>query len=213
MVFSVHAHPDGVYIINLCSLLLLEQQWNHQSKERHENLKPYELLLIITPDHDEDEAEALTNQVKGIIENGGSLVKLDPWGKKRLAYPIQKRSEGYYVLYIFECAPSFVAELNQALHVIETILRYMIVQYEDDIDKLKAELAAEAEQSTSEAGQAVSEAEESVSESDAEAEDEEPADDTEPEAEDTSDDNDDAEPEAEEASDDAEAEDTEEESA
>ena len=172
-------------------------------------MKPYELLLIITPDHDENEAEALTNQVKGIIENGGSLVKLDPWGKKRLAYPIQKRSEGYYVLYIFECAPSFVAELNQALHVIETILRYMIVQYEDDIDKLKAELAAEAEQSTSEAEQAISEAEESVSESDTKAEDEEPADDTEPKAEDT----DDAEPEAEDASDDAEAEDTDEESA
>ena len=104
-------------------------------------MKPYELLLIITPDHDENEAEALTDQVKGIIENGGTLLKLDPWGKKRLAYPIQKRSEGYYVLYIFESAPSFVAELNQALYVIETILRYMIVQYEDDIDKLKAELS------------------------------------------------------------------------
>ena len=119
-------------------------------------MKPYELLLIITPDHDEDQAEALTNQVKGIIENSGTLVKLDPWGKKRLAYPIQKRSEGYYVLYIFESAPSFVAELNQALHVIEAILRYMIVQYEDDIDKLKAELAAEAEQPTSEAEESVS---------------------------------------------------------
>ena len=106
-------------------------------------MKPYELLLIITPDHDENEAEALTDQVKGIIENGGTLLKLDPWGKKRLAYPIRKRSEGYYVLYIFESAPSFVAELNQALHVIEAILRYMIVQYEDDIEKLKAELAAE----------------------------------------------------------------------
>ena len=107
------------------------------------NLKPYELLLIITPDHDENEAEALTNQVKGIIENGGTLLKVDPWGKKRLAYPIRKRSEGYYVLYIFECETSFVAELNQSLHVIETILRYMVVQYEDDIEKLKAELTGE----------------------------------------------------------------------
>ena len=106
-------------------------------------MNPYELLLIITPDHDENEAEALTNQVKGIIEGGGTLLKVDPWGKKRLAYPIRKRSEGYYVLYIFECAPSFVAELNQSLHVIEAILRYMIVQYEDDIKKLKAELNAE----------------------------------------------------------------------
>ena len=106
-------------------------------------MNPYELLLIITPDHDENEAEALANQVKGIIEGGGTLLKVDPWGKKRLAYPIRKRSEGYYVLYIFECESSFVAELNQSLHVIEAILRYMIVQYEDDIDKLKAELTAE----------------------------------------------------------------------
>ncbi len=114
-------------------------------------MNPYELLLIITPDHDENEAEALTNQVKSIIEGGGTLLKLDPWGKKRLAYPIRKRSEGYYVLYIFECTPSFVAELNQSLHVIEAILRYMVVQYEDDIDKLKAELTpekAEVEKST-----------------------------------------------------------------
>ena len=111
-------------------------------------MNPYELLLIITPDYDESEAETLTDQVKSIIENGGTLLKVDPWGKKRLAYPIRKRSEGYYVLYIFESAPSFVAELNQSLRVIETILRYMVVGYEDDISKLKAELAAEAGQTT-----------------------------------------------------------------
>ena len=147
-------------------------------------MKPYELLLIITPDHDENEAEALTDQVKGIIENGGTLLKLDPWGKKRLAYPIRKRSEGYYVLYIFESAPSFVAELNQALYVIETILRYMIVQYEDDIDKLKAELAAEAEPSTSEGEQPTPEVEVSTPD-DAEAEAEEATDNEDAEAEDT----------------------------
>lgn len=120
-----------------------QRQWSHQSEERHINLNPYELLLIITPDHDEDQAEALANQVKSIIEGGGTLLKVDPWGKKRLSYPIRKRSEGYYVLYIFECVPSFVSELNQSLHVIEAILRYMIVQYEDDIGKLKAELSGE----------------------------------------------------------------------
>ncbi|MDE0398807.1 MAG: 30S ribosomal protein S6 [Candidatus Poribacteria bacterium] len=148
-------------------------------------MKPYELLLIITPDHDENEAEALTDQVKGIIENSGTLLKLDPWGKKRLAYPIRKRSEGYYVLYIFESAPSFVAELNQALHVIETILRYMIVQYEDDIDKLKAELAAEAEPSTSEVEQPTPEVEVSTPDDDAETAAEEATDNEDAEAEDT----------------------------
>ena len=143
----------GVYLILISApCFFFQKRWSHQSEERHENLNPYELLLIITPDHDENEAEALTNQIKGIIEGGGTLLKIDPWGKKRLAYPIRKRSEGYYVLYIFECAPSFVAELNQSLHVIEAILRYMVVQYEDDIDKLKAELTTEAtvvEESTS----------------------------------------------------------------
>ena len=135
-------------------------------------MNPYELLLIITPDHDENEAEALTNQVKGIIEGGGTLLKVDPWGKKRLAYPIRKRSEGYYVLYIFECTPGFVAQLNQSLHVIEAILRYMVVQYEDDIDKLKAELTAETtevEKSTSDEKSAP--AEELTSDDNAEAED------------------------------------------
>ena len=163
-------------------------------------MKPYELLLIITPDHDENEAEALTNQVKGIIESSGALLKVDPWGKKRLAYPIQKRNEGYYVLYIFESAPSFVAQLNQSLHVIEAILRYMIVQYEDDIDKLKTELAAEAEQPTSEVEQPTPETEESTSKADAEVA-------AEDETEDATDD--DAETAAEDVTDDdAEAEDT-----
>ena len=148
-------------------------------------MNPYELLLIITPDHDEDEAAALTNQVKDIIEGGGTLVKVDPWGRRRLAYPIRKRSEGYYVLYIFESAPSFVAELNQSLHVIEAILRYMVVQYEDDIDKLKAELAAEpskTEEATPDAEPA-SEVEASTSEDDAESEDTtDAAEDAEPES-------------------------------
>ena len=145
-------------------------------------MNPYELLLIITPDHDENEADALTNQVKGIIEGGGTLLKVDPWGKKRLAYPIRKRGEGYYVLYIFECIPSFVAELNQSLHVIEAILRYMIVQYEDDIDKLKAELtpeATEVEESTPDAASAPDD--ESASDDNAEAENTTDADDAEAE--------------------------------
>lgn len=94
-------------------------------------------MLIITPDHEENETEALIDNVKGIIEGGGNLIHLDVWGKRRLAYPIQKRSEGYYAVYVFECDPSFVAQVNQALRVIEAILRHMIVLYEDDIEKLK----------------------------------------------------------------------------
>ncbi len=105
-------------------------------------------MLIITPDHEENEAEALIENVKGIIEGSGNLIHLDVWGKRRLAYPIQKRSEGYYAVYVFECDPSFVAQVNQALRVIEAILRHMIVLYEDDIEKLKT---AQEEETTPEA--------------------------------------------------------------
>ena len=94
-------------------------------------------MLIITPDHEENEAEAFIENVKGIIENGGNIINIDVWGKRRLAYPIRKRSEGYYVVYVFESEPSFVAQLNQALRVLEAILRHMIVLYEDDVEKLK----------------------------------------------------------------------------
>ena len=94
-------------------------------------------MLIITPDHEENEADALIENVKGIIEQQATLIHTDVWGKRRLAYPIRKRTEGYYVVYVFECAPSFIAEISQALRVIEAILRHMIVLFEEDIEKLK----------------------------------------------------------------------------
>jgi len=95
-------------------------------------------MLIITPDHEENDAEALTENVKGIVEGGGNLINVDVWGKRRLAYPIRKRTEGYYVVYVFESEASFIAQLNQALRVNEAILRHMIVLYDGDIEKLKA---------------------------------------------------------------------------
>lgn len=95
-------------------------------------------MLIITPDHEETQTETLIENVKGIIEQNGNIVHIDNWGKRRLSYPIRKRREGYYVVYVFECETSFVAQLNQALRVNEAILRHMIVLFEDDLEKLKA---------------------------------------------------------------------------
>ena len=95
-------------------------------------------MLIITPDHDETQTETLIENVKGIIEQNGNIVHIDNWGKRRLSYPIRKRAEGYYVIYVFECETSFVAQLNQALRVNEAILRHMIVLFEDDLEELKA---------------------------------------------------------------------------
>ncbi len=131
-------------------------------------------MYIITPDHEENEAEALIENVKGIIEGGGNLINVDVWGKRRLAYPIRKRTEGYYVVYVFESESSFIAQLSQTLRVNEAILRHMIVLYDDDIEKLKTsqeEAAAsestdgDATEDITESGEVIDNAEENTAES------------------------------------------------
>ncbi len=120
-------------------------------------------MLIITPDHEESQTETLIENVKGIIEQNGNIVHIDNWGKRRLSYPIRKRTEGYYVIYVFECETSFVAQLNQALRVNEAILRHMIVLFEDDLEKLKAipdEETDENAEDTAESIQDIAESEE-----------------------------------------------------
>ena len=120
-------------------------------------------MLIITPDHEESQTETLIENVKGIIEQNGNIVHIDNWGKRRLSYPIRKRTEGYYVIYVFECETSFVAQLNQALRVNEAILRHMIVLFEDDLEKLKATPDEEADENaddTAESIQDIAESEE-----------------------------------------------------
>ncbi len=100
-------------------------------------MRNYELVLIINPDLDEDETNALVERVKGMIESGeGKILKIDLWGSKRLAYPIRRHTDGYYVLYIFESQPGAISQLNNSLRLIEPILRYMIVLFEGDIEKV-----------------------------------------------------------------------------
>ena len=124
-------------------------------------------MYIITPDHEENEAEALIENVKGIIEGGGNLINVDVWGKRRLAYPIRKRTEGYYVVYVFESGSSFIAQLNQVLRVNEAILRHMIVLYDDDIEKLKtSQEEATSESTDGDATEDITESGEDTSESD-----------------------------------------------
>ena len=121
-------------------------------------------MLIITPDHEESQTETLIENVKGIIEQNGNIVHIDNWGKRRLSYPIRKRTEGYYVIYVFECETSFVAQLNQALRVNEAILRHMIVLFEDDLEKLKAIPDEETDEYAEDAAESIEDSAESEEE-------------------------------------------------
>ena len=91
-------------------------------------MRNYELVCIIHPDLDETAFNGAVDKVKEwITEAGGAINKVDVWGRKRLAYEINKQREGQYVLIEASYDPSFSATLDRNIRFLEPILRYMIV--------------------------------------------------------------------------------------
>lgn len=91
-------------------------------------MKKYEMLYIISAKQTEEQREALIAKVQKMVEDrNGSVEKIDKWGMKKLAYPIQFQNEGFYVLMNFELNPLEVRGLENALNIMEPIVRKMIV--------------------------------------------------------------------------------------
>ena len=83
----------------------------------------YEVLYIIDPAQGEEGIAALVEKFKAMVEAEGTLSNVDEWGKRRLAYPINDLTEGYYVLMNFESQPNFPAELERVMKITEGVLR------------------------------------------------------------------------------------------
>lgn len=95
-------------------------------------VRSYELIYIVHPEVDEAGLAAVNETVTGLVERGGGKVaKIDPWGLRRLAYPIQKLWEGQYVLMHLELDPQGVTELERGLGLAEQILRHLVVRLEE----------------------------------------------------------------------------------
>lgn len=90
----------------------------------------YEVLYIIDPDLGEEETAALVKKFNEMVEAEGTLVSVDEWGKRRLAYLINDKPEGYYVLMNIECKPELPAELDRVFKITEGIMRSLIVAVE-----------------------------------------------------------------------------------
>ena len=94
-------------------------------------MRKYELIYIVKP-QEEEAIEALVAKFDGIItDNGGTIEKTDRWGKRRLAYPIQDLTEGYYVLQHLVAEPAVINELDRIRKITDDLLRHMIVVVED----------------------------------------------------------------------------------
>ena len=90
----------------------------------------YEVLYIIDPAQGEEGIAALVEKFKAMVEAEGTLSSIDEWGKRRLAYPINDLTEGYYVLMSFESKPEFPAELERVMKITDGILRCLTTAVE-----------------------------------------------------------------------------------
>jgi len=87
----------------------------------------YEVVFIVDPAQGEEGVAALVNSFKTLIEQNASTVEVEEWGTRKLAYPIDYKTEGYYVLVSFTSEPSFPRELDRKLRINDGIMRSMIV--------------------------------------------------------------------------------------
>lgn len=95
-------------------------------------MRRYELMLLLRPDLEDDKLQAAVEKVtRAIVNAGGSLSKVSPWGKRRLAYDIQKHREASYFLIHFDIEPSAVREIERGMLISEEILRHLVTVLED----------------------------------------------------------------------------------
>ena len=94
-----------------------------------ENIKnKYETIIVIDAALTDDEINATVEKFKGLIEANGTVESVDAWGKRKLAYPIDYKTEGYYVLINFASQAEFVAELERVYNITDGLLRTIVIR-------------------------------------------------------------------------------------
>jgi small subunit ribosomal protein S6 len=97
----------------------------------------YEELFIVKPDVPEEEVNELVEQIRVVITaSGGTVDKVDLWGKRKLAYRIDKYREGNYVLFQFTAGPQLVKELERKLRVADTVIKFLTVRIDETLKRL-----------------------------------------------------------------------------
>ena len=93
-----------------------------------EVINKYETLFVIDSTKTEEETVALVDKFKSLIEANGEIESVDEWGRRRLAYPINDLTEGYYVLVNFKAKPEFPLELERVFGITDGILRQITIK-------------------------------------------------------------------------------------
>ena len=91
----------------------------------------YEVMFIIDPTLEDEKKDATVEAVKDIIAAEGEVGNVDVWGMRKLAYPIQKKTEGYYVVIEFKAEPTLPKELDRRLKISDNVMRHLIVNKDE----------------------------------------------------------------------------------
>ena len=94
-------------------------------------MRRYELMLILRPDLAEDRIQATIDRAtRSIIGSGGQIIKVSPWGRRRLAYAIGAHREGSYHIVVFDAPSEAIVELERNLHITEEVIRHLVTHVE-----------------------------------------------------------------------------------
>ena len=119
--------------------------------------RDYELGFILNPEVSEEQSNAILERIQQIVTNhDGQVVRINQWGRRRLAYPIQHQRDGFYVFFDMILTPETVSELDRNMRVTEEILRHIIIRRDPKIvqqeREARAAQAAQAQSAPAEAG-------------------------------------------------------------
>ena len=93
-------------------------------------MNKYESVIIINSNLEEAKIKALIEKFSNLVNEHGKVENVEEMGNKRLAYPVQKQTEGYYVVLNFEAEPSFIAELERVYRITDEVIKFIVVRKE-----------------------------------------------------------------------------------
>ncbi len=92
-------------------------------------MRKYETIFILDPDLEEEQATSTVEKVKGIItQSNGEILKVEDWGKRKLAYDVKKKSKGHYILIHFLGSPALLSELERNFRVMDAVIKFQSVR-------------------------------------------------------------------------------------
>jgi small subunit ribosomal protein S6 len=97
-------------------------------------MRRYETIFILNPDLEDEQAQSAIEKAKGIItQNSGEILKVEDWGKRKLAYEVKKKTKGHYILIHFTGSPALVSELERNFRVMDAVIKFQSVRLDENL--------------------------------------------------------------------------------